>query len=230
METEETEKFTEIFENDEPFEMKSRKFNRCLKQTVKKCFKNIRVKKSNKETEIDLLLKQKRKLTFFNRNSHCGKSVKLAQNKLDKLDEKVQKLSSARNIKIVEEHIQSLKSGDKFSQSGMWKLRKKLHPSKQMDPPMAKKETKGNLITAPPLIRKLYLDTYVDRLSHRKTKKEFEDVYNLKTELWTRRLERLRTIKSPGWNMDDLNQVLKKLKNNKSRDPHGYINELFKPD
>ena len=69
---------------------------------------------------------------------------------------------------------------DNFSQNGMWKLRNKLHPSKQVDPPMAKKDAKGNVITAPHLLKKLYLDTYKDRLRHRDMKKEFEHVYYLK--------------------------------------------------
>ena len=36
--------------------------------------------------------------------------------------------------------------------------------------------------------------------------------------------------KSPPWNMDDLEKALKNLKNNKSRDFEGYLNELFKKD
>ena len=36
--------------------------------------------------------------------------------------------------------------------------------------------------------------------------------------------------KSPDWNMVDLDQALKDLKRNKSRDPFGYANELFKKD
>ena len=35
---------------------------------------------------------------------------------------------------------------------------------------------------------------------------------------------------SSPWNMNDLDNALKDLKNNKSRDPEGLINELFKKD
>ena len=34
--------------------------------------------------------------------------------------------------------------------------------------------------------------------------------------------------KSPDWNMEQLESSLARLKNNKSRDPKGYINEIFK--
>ena len=33
---------------------------------------------------------------------------------------------------------------------------------------------------------------------------------------------------SPDWNMSDLDKALANLKNNKSRDAGGYINEIFK--
>ena len=33
---------------------------------------------------------------------------------------------------------------------------------------------------------------------------------------------------SPDWTMEDLDRALANLKNNKSRDPEGYINEIFK--
>ena len=36
--------------------------------------------------------------------------------------------------------------------------------------------------------------------------------------------------KTPDWDMDDLDKVLKHLKPNKSRDAPGYLNKIFKPD
>ena len=44
------------------------------------------------------------------------------------------------------------------------------------------------------------------------------------------RLNLAKNNKTPEWTMKELNLVLKHLKNNKSRDPFGYINELFKND
>ena len=43
-------------------------------------------------------------------------------------------------------------------------------------------------------------------------------------------LEEAREVKTPEWTMSDLNTVLKQLKNNKSRDPLGFPNELFKTE
>ena len=94
---------------------------------------------------------------------------------------------------------------------------------------MAKRDSNGNLITAPNLLKKLYLQTYKDRLRNRAMKSELTDVYFLKSELWEWRLDELEGTKTKMWTIDDLNKVLKGLKSNKTRDPHGLINEIFKP-
>ena len=60
-------------------------------------------------------------------------------------------------------------------------------------------------------------------------KPELMDLFVLKRELWDSRLEELRASPSKLWKMEDLEKVLKNLKSNKTRDPHGLINELFKP-
>ena len=103
------------------------------------------------------------------------------------------------------------------------------HCQAQGDPPTAKQDKNGALITSPNLLKKLYLDTYSDRLKNRDIKTELQDLYFLKSELWESRLEELRETKSRKWTVEDLEIVLKKLKKNKSRDPHGLINEIFKP-
>ena len=51
----------------------------------------------------------------------------------------------------------------------MWKLKSKLLP-RPSDPPMAKKDAGGNLITAPLPLKKLYVETYRKRLEARPMK------------------------------------------------------------
>ena len=114
-----------------------------------------------------------------------------------------------------------------FSQVGFWKMKQKLWPS-SCDPPMTKHDEEGNLVTAPGALKKLYLETYRDRLSHREMKPELLDVYFLKMELWMSRLNNIRKIKTAPWDNEKLDAVLGGLKNNKSMDPNGMVNELFK--
>ena len=52
----------------------------------------------------------------------------------------------------------------------------------------------------------------------------------LKEELCYKRLEIAKRRKSKGWKIEQLRKVLSKLKSGKSRDPHGLVNELFKPE
>ena len=116
-----------------------------------------------------------------------------------------------------------------FSQTGMWKLKSKLLP-RQTDPPMAKADTEGNLITGTGALKQLYSKTYVDRLSHRQIKPEFKEIYELKTSLWAERLRSIKLKKSCSWTLTDIEKVTKRLKNNQSRDPNGMVNELLKPN
>ena len=110
----------------------------------------------------------------------------------------------------------------------MWKLKNQLMP-KEMDPPMAKFDDKGNLITNPNLLKNLYLEHYAKRLKHRSIKEDYLDNYNKKVKLWQLRFERLKSTRTEKWSINDLKSSLKSLKSNKARDPAGLINELFKP-
>ena len=92
---------------------------------------------------------------------------------------------------------------------------------------MAKKDENGLLITSPNLLKDLYLRTYKFRLRERTMKPELMDIFWLKTELWESRLEELTSTKTEPWNEEELEKVLKSLKNNKTRDPVGMINEIF---
>ena len=49
----------------------------------------------------------------------------------------------------------------------------------------------------------------------------------LKEELWSLGLHLVRMRRSEPWREEDLEGVLSKLKRNKVRDPHGWVNELF---
>ena len=107
-------------------------------------------------------------------------------------------------------------------------MKKKLNPQ-TADPPTGKRDEWGTMITSPNLLRALYLQTYTQRLRERDMKPELMDIFFLKSELWKSRLEELMQNKSEPWKLKELNKVLKSLKNNETKDPHGMINEIFKP-
>ena len=90
-------------------------------------------------------------------------------------------------------------------------------------------DSRGQVITNPEKLKELYLETYTHRLRHRPIKEDFSHLKKLKETLFELRLKLCKQRKSEQWNENDLERVLKGLKKNKSRDPHGLINELFKP-
>ena len=89
-------------------------------------------------------------------------------------------------------------------------------------------DKEGNLITSPYLIEKRSVEVFEERLRNRPMKEQLHDLRKDKEELCKLRLKLAGKKKTPPWSMKDLEVVLKYLKNDKSRDPYGYANELFK--
>ena len=163
----------------------------------------------------------KTKLKVFLKNVNCQIIEDTVKLKLEEIDSFLIKHSASRNADAIKMHFSEMESMDgKFCQLNLWKLKSKVCP-KSCDPPMGKKNEDGMLITAPNLLKDLYLQTYKERLKHREIKEELKDVFFLKQELWSTRMEELKGRKTSNWN-------LKRLKNNKTADPNDMINELFK--
>ena len=157
---------------------------------------------------------------------HCEE----AKLKLQRVDLQIYEMMTEKNAKIISEQVASLDTMDgSFSQIGMWKVKKKLFP-RPKEPPTAKKDEHGNLITAPSALKNLYLMTYKNRLEHRKMNECYHDIRKLKSDLWELRFESLKTKPSKPWTIEDLEEATKSLKNNQSRDPNNMVNELFKPN
>ena len=94
-------------------------------------------------------------------------------------------------------------------------MKTKLLPTKY-DPPQAKKDVAGNLITAVAPLKKLYLSTYIHRLRHRPIREDLKELFVLKNQLWEGRLEECKSSGSKPWTEKDLERVLKTLKNNQN--------------
>ena len=97
------------------------------------------------------------------------------------------------------------------------------------EPPSAMLDQHGNLVTNTKALEELILNTYINRLKALEIKEELKLYQVQKEQLCKKRLEEAQAVKTPNWTMNELNTVLKQLKNNKSRDPLGLANELFKP-
>ena len=203
------------FSDPDDFKTNANKFYKALKGTFHKCFKKIRIKTGNTSIigtpSIQAKLKQKDELMEYVANSSCKMAQCIAKSKIEEVEKAIAEETAETNVEKVKEYIKSVETLEgSFCQVGFWKLKQKIWPS-SCDPPMAKQDNDGNLITAPGAPKKLYLKTYVNRLKHRPMKPELMDVYFLKTELWMSRLDNMRKIKTPPWDHEKLDIVLGSL-------------------
>ena len=115
--------------------------------------------------------------------------------KIEQLEQIISLECAEDNIQKVNEYISTLKSeSGGFSQQGLWKLKSRLCP-RPTDPPTAKLDNSGKLVTNPDKLLNLYLEKYVERLSHKKMKAEYDDIFILKNQLWKLRLEQCSEVK-----------------------------------
>ena len=97
-----------------------------------------------------------------------------------------------------------------------------------MDPPAAKKDEFGNLVTDREELEDLYIPTYQNRLQPNPISDKYVELKNLKEYLFNIELKLSKSQISKSWSIEDLSKALKSFKNNKARDEHGHIYELFK--
>ena len=223
--------------SDSPPEVQYRKFFKTLDNVFHKCFRKIRVRtegdtsttraKGNKK--LDVLFNKKKEIEAKKCKSKSEKEIEILDLQIHRLELLISEILSEKNIKIVEEMATQVNTLDgRFCQNGLWKLKKKLFP-KMKEPPAGKYDEFGNLITAPETLKQLYLKTYQNRLEHRKISERYEDLRKIKNELWDIRFELLKVKPASTWNLKDVENAAKSLKNNQSRDPNSMINELVKP-
>ena len=222
-------KLRKWFKSDKSFPEQCNMFFKSVDGMLHQCFRKVRVRKVKENSDIQSLLDEKLKIQISMDPNMSKENLTVAQDQIIEIEKKISELCADKNCEIVKNHIKNLRApnGD-FSQMGMWKLKNQLVP-KDMDPPMAKRDSLGNLITAPEALKNLYLETYVERLRHREIKSGFISNYQKKVELWDMRFEHLKNKVTNDWSDKELTLALKSLKNNKSRDPGGFINEIFKP-
>ena len=73
-------------------------------------------------------------------------------------------------------------------------------------------------------LKRLYLQTYINRLRNRPIHSDFEEIKKMKTDLFDLRLKLSKNRKSQPWTLEQLEKALSGLKNGKARDPNGLVN------
>ena len=148
---------------------------------------------------------------------------------IETITDKIANLVGEKNKEMTNEYLSNMKDPlDGFNQIETWKLKKRLAPKNSIEPPMAKKDSHGNLISDKSQLEKLYLDTYVDRLTPNKMAAGLEQLEEMKNYLFQLRYDLCSERVTKDWTMSNLENVFKSLKGNKARDAHGHTYEIFK--
>ena len=135
-----------------------------------------------------------------------------------------------RNKRIIIEQIQEMTDPTgNLSRIKMWKIRQRVCPRNENNVPVSKINEHGELISNKKELKSLYVSTYKHRLRHRNIAPGYEELRDLKNNLFSMRFEIAKLRKSDNWSEPELMKVLKGLKSNKATDPVGLVYELFKP-
>ena len=182
---------------------------------------NFEKKRINKKkTQVNHNLHDKRRLLKT-------KTDAASQLELAKVTQEIADKAESNFMKLKEE-LQKLDPNNKgIDSKQLWKLKKKLCP-KVRDPPSAMMDKSGNLLTSDKALQKRAIEVYAERLEGNvimSPLKNLEDDVNTLCEI---RVKISKSKTTDPWSLEDLKEVLKQLKPDKSRDPDGYINEIFK--
>ena len=194
-----------------------------------KSFKKVRIKRQDclqiDNPEVEELLK--RKTSLLNKSNYST-NEDIKPDEVKQVDDKIQCLKSFEVYKTIKDHIKQCENLEgSFCQQKLWKLKQKIIKTNN-DPPMAKIDFHGNVVTSRESLKALYLKTYKDRLHNSKMSANHEEIYFLKMRLWESRLESMKKKKTENWKEEDVLQAVSDLKVNKTRDPSGILNETIK--
>ena len=156
------------------------------------------------------------------------KTDERSKDDLKNVEEKLAEMCAEDNWKVIQEACAEIacETGGVNARK-MWQLKKRLKGI-YSEPPTAMLDSHGNLVTSSAGIESLVIERYEERLKTLEIKKGLE-LHKMQRELLCEeQLEEAQNNVTRDWRMDELETVLKQLKNNKSRDPHGLANELFK--
>ena len=221
---------SKCFTNGDNLKQQVESWEKNLTFAISQSFKRIRITDSIKTSESDKLMEKRKNLKNELKTVSDIQTVQMVQNEICSVEEQLSNLLADENVKKIKDNLSMLTETDgSINVSGVWKIKKKIFPKNMKTLPIAKKDVNGRLVSNPEELKTLYIQTYIHRVRHRPVKPGFEELKMLKEELCARRLELVKMKTFQPWCSKDLVKVLQSLKNNKARDPHSLINEIFKP-
>ena len=229
--TSNTKNLSRCFENQESFLIQSGKWMKALKNFAQSSFPKVRIRNKAVQTEENKLMDKRSKLKMKLKNTEDVDAREVLEKEVKNVEEELAKSVAKTNFEKVQENLSNLTSSNgSCNTTGIWKAKQNRIPKHTKPLPVAKIDNHGRIVSDPEDLKKLYIDTYTHRLRNRPIRPEYEDLKILKTELFNKRMQVIKMQKYEPWKLENMRVVLKALKKNKSKDPHGLINELFRPE
>ena len=220
-----TQQFSECFNNDLPILKQVENWRNVLKSHCQIAFKKIRIDKKKPikiNPKIVNLVDQRNKLRKKYKNVEESKEIQ-------KIEKEISCLEADENSELIMKNFKRFSENpENVNLQEVWKVLKTIGPKYTSPIPIAKRNFKGKLESNPAEIKKLLAQEYKQRLRSRPIRPDLGDLKERRKEIFEMHLKLAEGIKSTPWKMSDLDKALSDLKNNKARDPAGYINEIFK--
>ena len=220
--TTDTKQFTDCFNNMHPLSQQIKMWRKTLETFCQRAFRKIRIRKRSMKPLNSTMAK------LINLRNKLRKN-KGASIEIDCLNEMIADEEAKINReKIVGNFKQLSEDPERINLQSMWKKMKKLWPKEGVTVPTAKRNHKGKIVSGPREIKEVLAKEYKDRLRSRPIRPDLKDMDERKNKIFDMKLKIAEDNPSQDWNMGDLEKALADLKNNKSRDFEGLINEIFK--
>ena len=210
-----------VFDEEGDLNTLTKKFMKRLEGTIKRCFKKIRIKKRTDEIKESLFKKWK---------SLKNKDDQKSKKELEDVEKELTDRYAKEYFDKIKERTGHATEDGKVNVASLWNLKKELFPQSR-DPPTAMKDPRnGNLLSTEDKIQDAAVYSYTKRLENKPMKDNLKHIKDAKELLCDKIIKAAQTNITPPWEMKHLEKVLKYLKKNKSRDPLGLANELFRPE
>ena len=216
--TSNTKMLSSVFDSNDNINVLTNRFIKKLDGCIKHSFKKVRVS-NNKPSGANKLYDRMRELK--------GKHDKESKNELEDIIEAIAAHAEGNYNKVVTELKAMNPDGGKINTQKFWKLKKKICP-KSRDPPAAMFSSKGDILTNQKDIEERAVEVYTDRLKPNTIVKDLEAYEETENKLCELRLKISKLNKSKPWTLEDLEEVIRDLDKDKSRNAIGHANELLK--
>jgi exonuclease III len=219
--TNETTQLTDIFKNDKPIEVQTKKFIKRINGFIHQSFKKIKIT-SKPDRKLEGLYDKRRYLR--------SRSDARSKEELEQVESELAEQYSETMYKKINQEIRTISGEDGgYNPGHLWQLKKKLSPS-HMEPPTAMKDSKGKLLTTDEEIKAEAVKHYQKVFEAKPINEDMKDHKLKREKLCEERLKEAANNKSPPWTTKDVKNAIKDLNKGTSKDPHGHPNELFKSD